>query len=377
MLAIREARAANLDGSKQVLKSQAEFTLASFKSRADDLRKGEQIGGRAVTVGYGLWALREAEHPADETTDAMVEYLLKTQDPSGCWIPQTERPPLEISRIAATAIAVFGLQQFRRGIDSRGKVEQALDKAERWLATAPRRDHEDLVFARWSEKLFDDDDSRSALSGNTDRKESLTAEIRSSQRPDGGWAQKADMQSDAYATGQALWLLRQLGDSASQPSLQRAVAFLINTQKADGSWLVETRSKPIQKFFDNGDPHGNSQFISIAATGWAVAALAATLVDSNTDRYLGNPTVRFVKRDGRLEIAVGGRHVGSYVYRDPKIKRPYFANLKAKEAIVKFRAAIRRRPRSDGPRRDAPRLVAGLRRSVRRGFLAKPRARRS
>ena len=45
-------------------------------------------------------------------------------------------------------------------------------------------------------------------------------------------------------------------------------------QKDDGSWLVKTRSKPIQKFFDNGDPHGKNQFISISATSWATAALA-------------------------------------------------------------------------------------------------------
>jgi hypothetical protein len=332
MLAIREARRANLEGSKQVLKSQAAFTLASFKSRAEDLRTAQQIGGRAVTVGYGLWALREAEHPADETTDAMVEYLLKTQDPSGCWVPQAERPPLEGSRIAATAIAVFGLQQFRR--EAGGKIEHALDQAERWLASAPVNDHEDVVFARWSEKLFDDDDSRSPLSGSTQRKESLTDQLRSTQRPDGGWAQKTDMQSDAYATGQAVWLLRQLGVPASEPSLRRAVGFLIDTQLADGSWLVETRSKPIQRFFDNGDPHGKSQFISISATGWAVAALAATLVDSNTDRYLGIPTVRFIERDGLLDIAVGGRIVAAYVYHDPKIKRPYFTNLKLKECDV-------------------------------------------
>jgi hypothetical protein len=29
----------------------------------------------------------------------------------------------------------------------------------------------------------------------------------------------------------------------------------------------------LQLFFDNGDPGGKSQFISFAATGWAVLAL--------------------------------------------------------------------------------------------------------
>ena len=57
-------------------------------------------------------------------------------------------------------------------------------------------------------------------------------------------------------------------------SVIKARSYLLKNQKEDGSWLVKTRSKPIQKFFDNGDPHGKNQFISISATSWATAALA-------------------------------------------------------------------------------------------------------
>ncbi len=48
----------------------------------------------------------------------------------------------------------------------------------------------------------------------------------------------------------------------------------VDSQEPDGSWHVVTRSKPVQIFFDNGDPHGKDQFISVLATNWAVAALA-------------------------------------------------------------------------------------------------------
>jgi hypothetical protein len=54
---------------------------------------------------------------------------------------------------------------------------------------------------------------------------------------------------------------------------RRGVAYLVRTQRSDGAWIVETRSRPVQKFFDNGDPGGKSQFISFAATGWATLAL--------------------------------------------------------------------------------------------------------
>jgi hypothetical protein len=337
MLAIREARAANIDASKQVLKSQAAFSLASFKSRAEDLKKGEHVGGRAFTVGYGLWSLDLAGHQSDDTTDAMVQYLLKIQTPAGCWVPQTDRPPLEISRVSCTAIAAYGLHRY--GQDRKrpplGEThldrarEEAIAKARAWLQKAPLNDNEDLAFALWIDSVFNEVYYYEIWPlGGEFRKKPPKESILEAQRADGGWAQKSDMQSDAYATGQTLWALRQVGISTSDPAIQRGVAFLLRTQKSDGSWLVETRSKPIQKFFDNGDPHGKSQFISITATGWAVAALATTLVDAKLDTYPRDRMVRLAERDGRLDIAIEGQNVASYVYDDAKIRRPFFANLK-------------------------------------------------
>jgi hypothetical protein len=51
------------------------------------------------------------------------------------------------------------------------------------------------------------------------------------------------------------------------------VAWLLESQLADGSWLVTTRSRPIQVYFESGFPHEKSQFISISATSWATMAL--------------------------------------------------------------------------------------------------------
>jgi N-acyl-D-amino-acid deacylase len=82
-----------------------------------------------------------------------------------------------------------------------------------------------------------------------------------------------DLDGDAYATGTVLLALRGAGVATTDPAFQKGVNYLVKTQKPDGSWLVETRSKPVQIFFDNGDPGGKSQFISFAATGWATLAL--------------------------------------------------------------------------------------------------------
>ena len=50
--------------------------------------------------------------------------------------------------------------------------------------------------------------------------------------------------------------------------------FLIADQREDGSWFVASRSKPFQPYFESGFPHGKDQFISMAASSWAVAALS-------------------------------------------------------------------------------------------------------
>src|SRR5262249_19065432 len=86
-----------------------------------------------------------------------------------------------------------------------------------------------------------------------------------------------DMASDAYATGTVLVALRKAGLGVNHEAYQRGVKYLLESQQEDGAWIVQTRSRPLQLFFDNGDPGGKSQFISFAATNWAVLALLETI----------------------------------------------------------------------------------------------------
>ena len=82
----------------------------------------------------------------------------------------------------------------------------------------------------------------------------------------------------AYATGSALVALHEAGGLPTTDKVyQRGIAWLLKAQLADGSWLVKTRSKPIQKYFESGFPHGKDQFISMAGSAWAVTALALSL----------------------------------------------------------------------------------------------------
>src|SRR5262249_26962915 len=103
-------------------------------------------------------------------------------------------------------------------------------------------------------------------------------DLLATQRGDGGWGQIDSLASDSYATGSALVALHEAGDLlTNDPAYRRGGAFLVHTQKADGTWFVSSRSKPFQLYFASGFPYGKDQFIAVAASGWAAAALALAL----------------------------------------------------------------------------------------------------
>ena len=143
----------------------------------------------------------------------------------------------------------------------------AIEKAAGWLTQTKPRDNEEHTF-----RLL-------GLTWSNAPKEILkeaTTNLISLQKQDGGWSQLPNMKSDAYATGQALVALHEAGVSAEDPAYQRGIEFLLTTQLDDGSWFVKTRAAPIQPYFESDFPHGDDQWISVAATNWATTALIHT-----------------------------------------------------------------------------------------------------
>lgn len=278
--------AASAAGSKGVMfdarlpASITEFTQASFSAKIDSMKEGKGIGGSSLTVGYGLYTFELAGRLPNETTDAMAVFLLKNQRENGSWEPQTSRPPLEDSDLMCTVLAARGLSKFAAK-PQEAAAKEAIAKAKTWLAGAKAESGEDHNARLWGLYL---------LGAEPDAISKARETVLSGQRDDGGWGQLATMPSDAYGTGQTLYILHATGLPTIDAAYQRGLKFLLSTRQLDGSWLVKTRSKPIQKIFDNGDPHGEHQFISTTATCWAVAALAVALPEPPPRVYVNKLT---------------------------------------------------------------------------------------
>ncbi len=99
------------------------------------------------------------------------------------------------------------------------------------------------------------------------------------QQADGGWAQTKYFKSDAYATGTALYALKESG-AAPDAAYKKGVAYLLSTQASDGSWHVASRAPKFQPYFESGFPYAHDQWISEWATGYAAIALSYSLPDT-------------------------------------------------------------------------------------------------
>jgi len=283
MLAALEGARAGFAMDQAWLKSQADTTHRYFSDRIDTMDDGDHVPGGAATTAYGFWALTLAERPPDQTTTAMVTYLLKIQGvsrlrapesktppapPSGHWQASCRRAPMQASLIGDTVLTLIGLQHYATPAQL-PELKAARTRAEQWLATAPLRDQQDRLWRYWG---------LHHLGGDTTLKQKTFTALLAAQHPDGGWSETADRPSDAYSTGQTLYMLLKTGTARDHPALQRARDYLLKTQHPDGSWLAQSHVKfKAQPYFENGDPHGEHQFLSTAATAWATAALAQLL----------------------------------------------------------------------------------------------------
>jgi ankyrin repeat protein len=262
------ARAKGLHVDERIVRSQLQRTAAYLGENRERALEHSGIPGGIDTVSYILLGLAAEQYPSDAITDVWARYVKNNQSPDGRFQCQALRPPLESSDFQVTAASIRALGAYGPP-SQRREYTAAVARAVAWLETATPAHTEDHAF-----KVLG-----LVWGGGADAAiQKAARELLPLQRSDGGWGQLAALPSDAYATGQALVALRESRAMAvTHPAYQRGIQFLIRTQLEDGSWYVRTRAPAIQPYFDSDFPHGPDQFISAAATNWAVMALTTVI----------------------------------------------------------------------------------------------------
>src|SRR5262249_30397422 len=154
-----------------------------------------------------LVGLHGEKYKADLNTDTAAMYIRMHQQPDGEWITNRadSRPPLGSDYMGQTALAMHALQVYMPKTDRPG-YETAIRRAGAWLAKAQSKTNDDgcggLLGLAWYDR-------------NDPAKEQAIKELLATQREDGGWSDIASMESNAYATGRALFALRAAGFPAS------------------------------------------------------------------------------------------------------------------------------------------------------------------
>jgi ankyrin repeat protein len=243
------ARAADLKGGQFFLASLEQPLLQRMDAPVPEI---------LTFIGLQLAAENAA---ADRSTDALIHNIAALQRQTGNWhVGWAARPPMSDGDISRTAVAIRILQVYAPA-GRKAEMQKRIQRAADWLAAAEPRTTEDLnmqiLGLKWAGAP-----SRALQSG--------LAKLNRLQREDGGWGQTPNLPSDAYATGETLYTLHEVG----APSNLAGVRYLLQTQAADGSWYVASRAPKIQPYFESGFPYHGDQWISSAGTAWATMALS-------------------------------------------------------------------------------------------------------
>ncbi len=239
---------------------------SEWTGQQEQLLERQDPGGSPDGEGYAAWAFNLAGGTPDSVTDVVAVHIAAQQKQEGNWhVGDISRAPIQESDIARTARSLRLLQIY--GPPARkAEFQERIARARDWMAKS---------------KPITNDDAAMQMVGLHWAGAPVTVQAKAllaSQRADGGWAQNPNLASDAYATGETLWALRESGALTTHDrAYTRGVQYLLSTQWPDGSWYVRSRAPKIQPYFQSGFPFDHDQWISSAATAWAVIALAPSI----------------------------------------------------------------------------------------------------
>jgi squalene-hopene/tetraprenyl-beta-curcumene cyclase len=191
-------------------------------------------------------------------------------------------PPYEYDDYYGAIVAALGAGHAPEGYALTPGARAGLERLRAYFSKNPPPNLHHQTMLLWASTRLD------GLMTDEERNATI-ARLRKLQRADGGWnlpslgdwkrrdgsANDPAAPSDGYATGFLIFVLRQSGVPAADPSLRRGVAWLLSNQRVSGRWF--TRS------LNNDEQH----LITNAGTAFAVLALRAC--DVSGDQTASSP----------------------------------------------------------------------------------------
>lgn len=265
---LAEAKSRGYDVAADSLADTVTWTKERLKNidKPRDTRPGwKMVNTPAMYLALMPLAVPKQEAISPEELKQIAGHLLRHQEEDGSWswasAPAKNRPPpfFESDQVA-TLLAYLALgRQAPADPKVKSEVREAREKAAAWLA---KNEPSDTTQAAALRLLVT---AEAGGAATTVQKE--IDRFLSRQNKDGGWGQLKDTPSDAYATGQALYVLSLAGVSHDREEVRRAATFLVSTQKEDGSWPMTRRSHP------GVTPSNNVVPITYFGSAWATLGL--------------------------------------------------------------------------------------------------------
>ncbi|MBL9115390.1 MAG: hypothetical protein JNJ83_10330 [Verrucomicrobiaceae bacterium] len=169
----------------------------------------------------------------DKAAPDHIERILSEQKNDGSWKPGGQYLSMQKRGEADANANAIRLHLLALGAarTSSSDVDVVTSKAKKQLTqastpTATESQVFRLQFAR--------------LAGDKKDDVALTTALIRQQRGDGGWSSViGENMSDALATGQVIWALHTSQDAKVRNAVTKAVAWLLRTQRPDGSWEMD------------------------------------------------------------------------------------------------------------------------------------------
>lgn len=253
----------NVPAAKEVRRFAEELIEKRWAEKGP--RWDAEVVATAAALAFNDAATTGKLHPLTrQGLDRM--WTVQREDGGFTWI-KCDWPPMESDDHYGATLAAIAVGRAPEGYAQSAAAAKGIEKLKQYLKENPGPTLHHRAMVLWG---------ASHLEGllSAQEKQEIVDKLLALQKPDGGWGLatlgdwvRADKMpqdtehSDGYGTGFVIYVLRQAGVPASDPRIEKGIAWLKSNQRESGRWF--TRSL-----------HQDSKhFITHAGTAFAVMAI--------------------------------------------------------------------------------------------------------